>query len=187
MWITEKTRPTATSPPPLPDHPNGGHWHLFVQRNWNLYWADTWADVLDALVHGGVAAEGSAALEASPEWAADVAYFLDSVVTTTQAEINQEARYNGESVSEEEWFVLSSPKFPHPEIERWVSPVPLVLLSQEYEPYSNVPRPEGNILWVESLRTSDLEGVVTSLEDIGYLTTEDISALAEGPKSTTHG
>ena len=178
MWTTEQLRPTDDRPPPLPPHPHEGYWQLFVQRGWGLYWADTWADVLDALMHGDVAAEGAAEEPASPQWLADVDSLLDAVATTTQAQINQDARRDGETPSDEEWAVLRSPKFPHPAIERWDSAVPLVLLAQEYEPYSDVPRPQGNILWVESLRTAKAEGVVLSLQDIGYLTVEDISFLA---------
>lgn len=177
MWITDQTPPATTTPPPVPPHPGEGRWKLFVQRGWSLYWADSWEDVLDGLMRSDTVTEGSPDAESSA-WILDVAKLLDAVVATTQAEINYNASLNGKSVSEEEWMILRAPKFPHPDIERWESHVPLVLLAQEYEPYSAIPPPKGNILWVESLGTSDAEGVVRSLERLGYLSVEDISDIA---------
>lgn len=177
MWTTEQARPMATKPPPLPPHHGGGRWQIFAQRDWDLYWADTWSDVLDALVHSDSQAEGSAA-EDLAQMADAVSALLDAVVTTTQARINYEAQSEKTPVPDDEWAVLRSPKFPHPVVERWDSSVPLVLLTQEYEPYKETPRPEGNILWVESLHTAEPEAVVRSLAAIGYLSVEDISAIA---------
>ncbi len=175
MWLADQVPSQATKPPPIPPHEGDGHWKFLVQRGWDLFWADSWEDVLDALMHSDDAGEGSAVDTDSEEWRLGVSKLLDAVVTITQAHVNQDARFDGKDVSEEEWQILRSPKFPHPDIESWDSSVPLVLLVQEYEPYSDIPPPKGNIEWVESLYTSNAEGVVRSLERLGYLNVQDVS------------
>jgi hypothetical protein len=54
-----------------------------------------------------------------------------------------------------------------PRVELWDGKVPLVLVSTEYAPYSEVPRPTGNVEWIDPF--TDLT-LLTTLEKLGNFT-----------------
>lgn len=147
---------------------------IFAQGRSRAY-ADTTADLIDALVPGyGNLAE--------PDQTAARVRYATNLLAPVQATVLAAHDQNG--LSDEEKASLFAPRFEAVVVEEWASEVPLVLLDVHYAPFSDIPAPVSaleqvesprNLIWVRAstdedlLMSLDLLGVISLGENDDYL------------------
>lgn len=57
----------------------------------------------------------------------------------------------------------------------WDCPIPLVLIATDFEPYTDQPRPDGNVLWVDPADERSLLISLTAAGDLAFYTREEPS------------
>ena len=139
--------PSQRSAPPVPPaRPDGTLYRyelLFADASRRAY-ADTPAQLLDALIPGYAQHDPAAQLQARITFAV-------TAQVTLQARINHEVGLDG--CTDHEVRLLQGPRHEPPTPGVWRAPVPLVLVDSFYQPASDLPRPEaadaGELVWLE--------------------------------------
>jgi hypothetical protein len=60
--------------------------------------------------------------------------------------------------------IFSSRRERQPEMASWDHPVPLVLVGTDYAPYTTLPRPEGNVQWIDPYNETTLLASLAALD-----------------------
>lgn len=162
--------PAAGSPLTAPTRPDGGAypWCMYYRGDAEVAFADTPTDLLCALLPDYATLTPTDAAVARIELGTAAA-------TIIQAHVLAEA--DPASLTEADRTTLTAPRIgadaPHP--EWWTCPVPLIVVTTAYTPYTDLPRPASgisdtadapNLWWV---RPDTEETLLTSLHEIGYL------------------
>jgi hypothetical protein len=137
----------------------------------HIAFADTYPELLDVLLAGYLDMTDVERLDARIRAGSNIAAQL-------QAAILFEEDVTPESVSEEEWRILTAPRsLPQPRADWWACPIPLVVVETAYHPYTDVSRPASaladgiaqapNLLWI---RPAEEEDFLRSLSELGVIT-----------------
>lgn len=172
MHTIVKNRPANHTPVTPPPHPGGGEWEWCATFNggWDLVFADTPTDIIDAIAPGYLhhidTGDGVAA--------ADVRISLALTAANSQQAfaLTDELPDNTRPLTAREYNAALSHKLnpPQPAVEHWEHPtVPLIVLDIAFEPWHPTsPPPVGNIITLTP--GADDETFLRSLHDCGYIT-----------------
>lgn len=163
--VVQNTR-EGEQAPAAPSHPDGREWayEMIYAAGDNRAYADTPTDLLDALIDGYSTLDGTAQAHARISLA-------QSARVTMQATFIAE---RGDGLTPEQRDILNTPQTPH--TGPWDSLVPLVVLTSDYQPYTDLPRPIGlpgandaltNIAWID---VSTDETLIETLHTLGFIT-----------------
>ena len=99
-----------------------------------------------------------------------------------QADLN--ALANLDDLAHDQLAVLRGGRVIQPAIDSWEAPVPLVLSTHDYQPYGDLPKPDGNIIWLDPrdeatfIESLDAAGVVRLAEHVGPEPGESLAPIA---------
>lgn len=145
----------------VPPHPEGERWLVvWVGPDGNAVFADSMTDVIGEIIPGY--------LDLDDEDEDDLALDARIVALAQASSRAQAARLAAEPdhpLSEDELNVALLPKQQAPDITAWNPALPLLLLTTHYAPYTDEPRPEGAIVWMDP--STELT-FLASLQKVGF-------------------
>jgi hypothetical protein len=159
-----RQRVTGSGPVAAPVRPDGQRYRyelIYDGGRWRAY-----ADEFPLLV--GELIDGYADLADEAERTAARADYAVRIQVVTQAQFNVDYPL-GECTPEQESVLMGNRDTP-PVVETWNAPVPLVLITNFYEPRTDTPRPvahpPGEILWIDP---TDDRSLLLSLGRLGVV------------------
>jgi len=161
------------APPIPPRHEDGSGYHYCMYMNGNeiIVFADTYGELLEALIPGYIEFEENEQIYHRIRLAQQVA-------ATVQAEILFDDGVSEDTVTSEEWAILTAPRnLSQPRADWWECEIPLVVVETGYVPYTTIPRPASaiadgkpgattNLFWV---RPAEEEDFLFSLHEVGVI------------------
>lgn len=135
---------TAPDPIKQPPHPDGEKWLvIWVAPDGCAIFADSISDIVAEIIPGYADLEDDeddAHLQARTTTLAHLATIAQSAIVSDA----------GNEFSAHEVDVASEPKDSVAKLESWGASYPLLLLTVLYEPFTEVVRPSGAIVWLDS-------------------------------------
>lgn len=174
--MTTAVLPAAPLPEVLPVHEDGTPYAFAAFLGDDLIMGDSRTDIVAGIIdgYGDIPDTEEGHLEAL------VARYEFAVVTADihQQIIAAEKLNSGEfdhTVEDEGTLtsILSSRRERLPEMASWDHTVPLVLVGTDYAPYTTLPRPSGNVLWIDPFNETTLLETLESLELLNLHVHED--------------
>ena len=168
MKVTVDSPPAGTGPEPPPHE---SVWPFLMAHGDQITWADTRSELVGALIDGydeipdtpdGVTAATWARYRQSVAVAADVQASILADATDKGAFDPEQlaATPEGEAILN---ALMVERTVPLTEIREWTFEVPVVLIESDYAPFTERPRPEGRIIWIDP---SDEARYLDSLERV---------------------
>ena len=144
-------------------------WYAALElEDGTVTFADTIAELVGAVIEGydpEVSEDGIVqAFNDRTDFAVQQANARQGLLALVAAD---EGEFNPDEESEESLTAIFADRDEFvPVVELWAGKVPLVLIATEYAPYSEIPRPDGNVQWIDPY--TDLT-LLTSLAALGVL------------------
>lgn len=165
--MTTTVLSAAPLPQPLPVHEDGTPYAFAAFVGENLILGDSRTDVVSGIIDGygdiPHTEEGHLeALVARYEFAVGVADVHQQIIAADKLNSGE----FDHTLEDEETLtsIFRSRRERLPEMSRWDHPVPLVLVGTDYAPYTTLPRPEGNVQWVEPYNETTLLDSLAALD-----------------------
>lgn len=146
----------------IPEHPEKRPWLVaWIMRGGDVIFADSLTDIIDVLF------PGYGELDDADEDDLHLNARIDALVpmaTKAQALVLADLAARDIQLPVEELnAALLDKNLPTP-LERWNPAEPLILLTTTYEPYTDAPRPEGSVQWLDPTNEA---AFLSSLQKIG--------------------
>lgn len=130
-----------------PEHPDKRPWLVvWLQRNGDAIFADSLSDIVDVLI------PGYGELDDLHEDDLHLNARIDALIplaTAAQALVLADLAAREIHLSVDELNAALLDKNQPTRLERWNPAEPLILITTVYEPYTDDPRPEGSIQWLD--------------------------------------
>jgi hypothetical protein len=141
-------------PPAVPAHPSGGAWMycVYPQSLDQAFFSDSATELCGLLIPGYADIPDDDAHEQA------VARILHIVRAQVQAQAAINAQHDLSVLTDEQRAVLTGSRDTQPRVDVWTAPVPLLLVTSFYQPYTDLPVPlpvpppdfEGtNVIWLD--------------------------------------
>lgn len=145
-----------------PQHPENRPWLVvWVGSNGDAVFADSLSDIVGVLIDGynelDDEHEDDLHLQARIDYLAPLAANAQVMVLADLAE-------RGIQLTEQELNAALAPKEQAAGITRWNPAEPVILLTTAYDPYTDEPRPDGSVLWMDPTNES---AFLSSLNKLG--------------------
>lgn len=159
----------ADGPVDVPVHDDGSGYRycMYFHNFFDIAFADSEEELLDALIPGYVDLDDTTQAEQR---------ILLGVAAANQVQAAILADVDLSTLSDSEVETLMAPRIaPSVRADWWSSDVPLVVVETAYQPWADVPRPASaisdtadapNLLWVRPVEPEDF---LRSLHEIGYI------------------
>ena len=186
-----------SSPPPEPpqaadDHPF--RYELTYDGDHRRAYAATLTELCGALIEGydpaeigqRLQAEGvpSEHLEDLVTGELDELRIVHAVTVQVRLQADLNARALLDDLTQDQLAVLRGGRVTQPAIDSWDAPVALVLSTHDYQPHGDLPKPDGNIIWLDPrdestfVESLDTAGVVRLAEHVGPEPGEGLAPIA---------
>jgi len=172
--IVVASRPDAAPQPPSGESGEPYRYELTYRGGYRRAYADTLAELCGALIDGYDPAAIAARLETDGTGRDQVDDLVEvelgalrirhavNAQVEIQAQLN--SRWPVDDLGEPQRRVLRGDRTTQPAVTRWEEPVPLVLSTHGYQPDTDQPRPDGNVIWLDPRHEAAL---LASLHDAG--------------------
>lgn len=145
-----------------PDHPEDKPWLVvWIARNGDAIFADSLSDIIAVLIDGYDTLDDEGDDDPHLEARIDA---LVPLAKVAQSLVLADLAARDIQVSEAELQAALLDKEQPTNLARWNPAEPLILLTTTYEPFTDAPRPEGAILWLDPTNEAAFLG---SLNKIG--------------------
>jgi|GEM_PF-872851 len=186
-----------SSPPPEPpraadDQPF--RYELTYDGDYRRAYAATLTELCGALIEGYDPAEIGQRLQAEGVPAEqledlvtgelDELRIVQAVAVQVRLQADLNARAPLDDFTQDQLAVLRGDRVTQPAIDSWDAPVPLVLSTHDYQPQGDLPKPDGNIIWLDPrdeatfIESLDASGVVRLAEHVGPEPGEGLAPIA---------
>lgn len=130
-----------------PAHPEGRTWLVgWLTRKGDMVFADSLSDIVGVLIPGYDELDDEHEDDLHLQARID---YLAPIAKQAQALILADLASQGVRLSDEELNAALRDKEQPAGIERWNPADPLVLLTTAYDPFTDTPRPEGSVRWLD--------------------------------------
>lgn len=130
-----------------PEHPEGRAWVVaWVTEDGGAIFADSLSDIVGEIIPGYNDLDDDHRDDLHLQARLDL---LAPLAARAQAVVLTELAYQNVHLSEAELNAALRDKELAAGISRWNPAEPLILMTTAYEPYTDEPRPEGSILWID--------------------------------------
>lgn len=155
--------------PPTHEDGRGFRYAMYTPGLSDVAFADDYDELIEVLIPGYFDLT-------EEEQAFQRIRYAQTAAAHVQAMIIADADGEGPEPSEAEWAVLTAPRGgTQPRADWWTSPIPLVVVTTSYKPFTDVPRPASglsdtaraeNLWWIDP---SDEDSLIQSLHEVYYI------------------
>lgn len=143
-----------------PEHPDGGKWLvIWVVPDGRSIFADSISEIVEEIIPGYADLDDD---EGDPHLEARVATLAH---LGGQAQASILAAEAGENFSEDELTAMLTPKELIVDIDAWNPAVPLLLLTTNYEPFTEHRAPDGTVIWLDPVSEVTF---LSALQTLGF-------------------
>lgn len=147
----------------LPEHPDHQPWLVvWVATDGRAIFADSLSDIVGILIEGYNDLDDEHEDDLHLQARIDM---LAPLASQTQALVLAELAARGHRLTDAELNAALTSKEFGVALERWNPAEPLILLTTSYEPYTDLSRPKGSVLWLDPTNEAAFLGSLNKLEE----------------------